>query len=294
MSGIRWTALFLATLAVAGCARGRQAREITSPGPAPQGIVVRIDTGGGFEPPDYILRDMPEVSVYSDGRAVTQGPQAEVFPPPALPSLIEHHLTTSGVERIREAARQAGLNGPDRRYRSMGVMDAPTTTFVYVDSAGRHETSAYALGIDSGVPPDQREPRAKLEEFRDKMSSLASWLGDDVSGDEAFEPAAMRVYVMVPSPDDGPPDAGPRPRKPWPLDTPMDKFGAQGDTQDFYERCGVVRDADLAKMVEAARQTNTQTVWTSDGIERELVFRPLLPDERAACRTAEATSAPSG
>jgi hypothetical protein len=158
-------------------------------------LVLRVETAGGFTPPEYQLRVVPEFSVLGDGRVFTLGPQIEIYPPPAMPPIVGWKVTSNALAKIIAEAEAAGLNGEDRSYDNQMISDAPTTTFTYVDDDGKtHKISVYALGIgeERGAPAPQgqsaedAEARRKLNELRTKLLDLKSWLKDDVSDDSSY------------------------------------------------------------------------------------------------------------
>src|SRR5213593_582958 len=154
-------------------------------------LVLRMDVGGGFVAPAYELRRIPTWSLFGDGRIITEGPQIEIFPGPALPSVQVQTINEEGIQAILEAAKAAGLLGPDRTYDQGCVADAPTTTFTVNAEGTKHVISAYALGMVPGsCPGEDTEARAKL-------SDLATWLPTGSLGEQSqFEPSEMRVYVQ--------------------------------------------------------------------------------------------------
>jgi hypothetical protein len=83
-------------------------------------LVLRMEIGGGLVAPGWILSQLPLVSVYGDGRVITQGPQIEIYPGPALPNLLVSRVSEDGLQQILAAARDAGLVGPDASYRTRG------------------------------------------------------------------------------------------------------------------------------------------------------------------------------
>jgi len=223
--------LAILTIGATGCA-GAVAGPGPSPGlPHPVGgseIVLRVQTGGGFVAPSTLIRQIPEFSLYGDGRAIAPGPQVAVYPGPALVNLQTIRLTEAGVQAILEAARAAGLSGPDHHYATMTISDAPTTTFTLVSDGRRHTISVYALGDDagsSGMSGDERRARAVLSAFQQKLSNVATWLpSGSVGSEQDFVPAGLRVFV---SPGAPPQDIGLRePVVDWPLATPLGSFGA--------------------------------------------------------------------
>ncbi|MGQ0669420.1 MAG: hypothetical protein ACT4PO_07075 [Actinomycetota bacterium] len=244
-------------------------------------LLLRVATGGGFLPVDYMLRQLPQFSLMEDGRIITQGAQIEIYPGPALPSLLVTAVTDEGVQEILEAARAAGLAGPDRSYDCSSIADAPTTTFTFVDGDGTHVVSAYALaeGLDCpGLEESERDARATLLDLQTMLSDLRSWLPEGSVGEEQpFEFDELRVFVGAfdTIPED------PYLEQPvidWPLAQPLASFGEPvADLEGF--RCGTVHGEDLAQLLPSAKSANELTPWASDGATYHLLFRPLLPDE---------------
>ncbi len=275
-------------LAVVAAACGKEATPGTSGGrtAGPNDVILRVETWGGFLPREYALRAIPEFTLTGDGRVFRLGAQIEIFPAPAMPPVNVSQLTDEAVAKIIEEAEKAGLNGPDKQYKNPLVMDAGTTTFVYVDGSGvKHTISAYALdtgGGDAPTPPGQsaedREAVRKLAELQRKLGDMSSWLPKDSVGEEKpYRFEALRVFAKPYQKAAGelpPPD---QPEKAWPLSATLAAFGAAFEAP--ATRCGVVDGADLEKLRTPAQESNELTPWTSDGKKYLLIFRPLLPGE---------------
>lgn len=267
------------SLLAAGCGRLTRAGtgDIDHP-TGPADLVLRMDVGGGFVAPAYELRRIPTWSLFGDGRVVTEGPQIQIYPGPALPSVQVQIISEDGIQAILEAATAAGLLGPDRTYDQGCVADAPTTTFIVYAGGTKHVISASALGMVPGsCPGEDTEARAALARFSAKLSGLAGWLPTGSLGEQGqFEFSEMRVYVQRYT---GSPEPGLHQTViDWPLSDPLHSFGdTDGTYRDF--RCGIVGGADLAKLLPDAQRANELTPWRSDGADYSLIFRPLLPDE---------------
>ncbi|MBA2275641.1 MAG: hypothetical protein H0W00_02935, partial [Chloroflexi bacterium] len=72
----------------------------TSPGPADpdsdgasRDLILRVDVGGGVAGPDQNALSIPQVSIYADGRVISQGVQIMIYPGPALPPLMLSRLS---------------------------------------------------------------------------------------------------------------------------------------------------------------------------------------------------------
>jgi hypothetical protein len=247
----------------------------------PSSRVLRVETGGGFVPSDVSLTQVPRFSLYGDGRVVVTGPQIEIYPGPALPNLQSRTVDEAGAQAIRLAAREAGLEGADRRYEgNKRVADAGTTTFTVAANGEVHTTSVYAL-FDSeesaGVSEEEREARRKLTAFDQDLGDLKRWLPEGSVGPEgAFPSNGLRVFVIPSFPESG--EQLNEPEKVWPLVTPLSAFGQPVDGQPEV-RCGVAEGSNADFLRPLVTQANQLTPWRSGDRTYHLVFRPLLPDE---------------
>jgi hypothetical protein len=280
------SALVLVALAVTACARITGGRGggggIEHPTGADE-LILQVHSGGGFVPVVWHLREFPLFSLYGDGRLITEGPQIDIYPPPALPSLVERRVTEEGIQTILRAAREAGLHGADQRYEDMTVSDLPTTTFTVATGGQIHRTSVYGLvDIPGEVPVADREARQRLFRFQSQLLDLESWLPEgSVSSDRQYEYGRLQVFVVPASEAPGIGGGGDQlepSRKAWPLQEPLSSFGEpMPNTPDI--RCGTVEGADLNEVLAAAGQANVDTLWRSGGEVSLIAFRPLLPGE---------------
>jgi hypothetical protein len=247
-------------------------------------LVLRMATGGGFVTLETNLRAIPNVSLYGDGRLITQGPVIEIYPGPAMPNLQVAQLTEEGVQAILAEAEKAGLLGKDATYDYPCVADLPTTTFTVNANGATHTVSAYALGFETGTTGAtggcgdasiDTEARAQLAAFSAKLGDLRSWLPEgSIGDDQSYTPTELRIYVR-PYIDN--PELEQQPTE-WPLSTPLASFGTADKNLD-ETRCGVVSGDDLETLLPLANAANELTPWTSDAKDYALIFRPLLPDE---------------
>jgi hypothetical protein len=239
----------------------------------------------GHVPLEAQLRQLPTFALFGDGRLILQGPQIEIYPPPALANLTVTPIGEAGIQAILRAARDAGLRGSDRHFDLDTITDASTTTFTLVANGARHETSVYALEpfsgdpdeAPAGVPADQREVRQALAHFQRKLGDLRSWLPEGSVGEEGlYEPEELRIFVQP-----GEPPQEPELQQPpaaWPLDAPLGAFGEPVEGRPDL-RCASIRGEDLAAILPLATTANELTPWTSGAKAYSLVFRPLLPHE---------------
>jgi hypothetical protein len=251
-------------------------------------LVLRVEVTGGFVPPQVTLSELPQFSLYGDGRAITTGPTIEIYPAPALPNLRQIRLTEAGIQEVLAAAKEAGLLDGDKTYFNNIVADAPTTVFTVVAGGKTTIVSAYALGIgdDPNWTAEERAALAKLQEFAASVLDVKTWIDPaNFASEEAYpierlQIVAQPIDLSQATPDSNDPTQNQPPLE-WPLSTPLteatpttDLFGS---AQNF--RCGVIAGEDAATLVAAAQQANALTPWVSEGTSYLVSFRPLLPDE---------------
>lgn len=242
-------------------------------------LVLRVEYQGGFVPYEFTLSSIPAWSLFGDGTLIAQGPQIEIYPRPALPSLVRTPITEDGVQAILRAAEDAGLMDGDAHYGDRCIADAATRVFTTDANGSTSVVSAYALdvGEPAGTCADKEdaEARAALAEFQAQLGDLKSWLPQGSVGEGTpFDPTGMRVYVL---PYQGDPEL-PQKAMDWPLDTPLSAFGeplADGPET----RCGVITGDEFEQVYAAAQSANQLTPWLSGGTKYRLILRPLLPDE---------------
>lgn len=151
-----------AVLAVlTGCAELDGPRSAGSPGPTddstddpghPDLPLLQVQVRGGFLPMGWEFATVPEPTVYADGRAVTHGPQIAIYPPPALPHLVERDLGDPGVDALVAAAREAGLlDEVAPEYGRPNVADAGTTVVTLHVDGRTHAHAAEALSVVDGI-----------------------------------------------------------------------------------------------------------------------------------------------
>jgi hypothetical protein len=250
-------------------------------------LVLRLRYVGGFVAPAAHLVDLPVISVYGDGTVIVPGPQVAIFPGPALPNLQRATISPAGMQILLEAARDAGLLGPDAHYDLGGIMDASSAEFT-VNADGRlHTVSAYALMESGGSPqgPDASvaEARTKLARFQAQLASLEGSLGSELGGWSPYRAERFQLLVSA-----GAPDNQGLVQQPiaWPLSTPLATFGEALPDLFQGQRCGVVSGADAALLMPLLQKANALTPWTSEDAAYGMTVRPLLPGEEG-CQTVQ-------
>jgi hypothetical protein len=240
-------------------------------------LVVRTESSGGFVPVDRVVGALPAVSVYGDGRVITEGPVLAIYPPPALPNVQVQTITPELVQELVRQGLSAGVrNGADLGHPN--VADAPTTRVTVVTADGPQTVTVEALNETSGKDPaltaEQRAARTRLAAYVKKLTGLPS--AEGMATPVAYEPESVAVLAR-PWTDPGsgqptsPEKAWPGPALPGAYQNPNVKIG-----------CVVVSGAQKDVVLNAARTATAITPWTSDGAKWLVTFRPLLPDE-AGC-----------
>jgi hypothetical protein len=233
------------------------------PSGAPGDLVVRVVTEGGFAAESGGPARLPDLSVFADGRVITEGPRTLEYPGPALPNLREFRFTRVGLDLVVDEARAAGLlDDPPPDYGEAGITDQPTTTVTVRVEGTTRELHVYALGFDDGLTAGQRQNRRRLLQFIG-FAGHPHGVGVHVvpGTTHRYEPEALAV-LTEPFLADVETE-----RRDWPL-------GDLAGTE-----CAVFRGGDLAALLDAARIAREDVRWESAGESYQLLFRPLLPDE---------------
>lgn len=273
-----------------------------TPGPDPQGttvpnpisyptgadeLVLQIYYTGGFVPQEYNLTQLPLVSLYGDGRIIVEGPQIDIYPPPALPNLLETRLIAESIQTILFRAEETGLLAGDRVYDDLTtfVADIPYTN-IYINAGGSESlVSVYALGLDEGydhVPAELQETYRALDSFVEFAQSAATNLPGHPQEPYQFE--QLRIYSMPVNKEvSGTSEVAPE-EVVWPLSTLLSELGAPSTLEGIS--CFVIEGADLQALLPYLEEANTETRWESDEQLYMLFLRPLLPHEHG-CPTSE-------
>ncbi|MBE3203284.1 MULTISPECIES: hypothetical protein [Parafrankia] len=273
--------------------------DTTVPGHNPGTVAIRVDVLGGMVAPDTQAVRLPKVVVYEDGRVISQDPASAVEPGPALPAVQLRRISAADVRGLVERAVAAGAGG-HRDFGQPRITDSSSTLFTVRTSDGVRTTSVYALSEyshvigGSGLTARQRSARKDLQRLLDALIDLPATLGPRAVSDAGpYVPAAVAALVEpVPaeSAPIGPVSAGPvsaesAPAGPMAVTTasgpawpgpplPGEPFGSLTRIT-----CATVR-GDQARAVLAAASTAVSTaLWTSDGRQWRIRFRPLLPEE---------------
>ena len=240
----------------------------------PDEVVLRIEHLGGFVPAQTIATRLPIVTIYGDGRVITEGPTILIYPGPALPNILERRIGAADLSKLVDLAVAAGV-GAQVDYGTPGFPDLPETRFTVATTDGVRTSTVYALDIDEGLTAEQVAARQKLRDLQAALTDLPATLGAEAAGEERpYEPVALAAVTSpYVSPEEGPDLAQPELAWPGPA-LPGEPLGSLPDL-----RCVTVTGDDLAAVLEAAAGANTLTPWVWEGERWFVAFRPLLPDE---------------
>ena len=155
---------------------------------APDHVLVRISSEGGFTPVEFTYTNFPVYSLFGDGTLVVPGAQIEIYPGPALPAISSRQVDEAGIQAILEEAIAAVEDVPadlnDLGY--MSIADA-TTTVITVSAGGVDRTiRAYALSEQTerpdGMPQREYEARLRLQELVAKLTGSTDWMPEGSVG----------------------------------------------------------------------------------------------------------------
>jgi hypothetical protein len=243
-----------------------------SPGANADVAVIRIEQTPGMLPPWESMRWYPYVVLYGDGRLITPGPQIDIYPGPALPNLQVTHFSQAAVEQALAWAAEAGLQGEDRLLGTP-ILDAGALVFTIVSAQGTHQTTIMG---DAGDDPEI----AAAREFQDVMTSLETWLPEDVASTSApFQFDRMRV-ISFPADPGSLPDPALANVVDWPLASDLAALGVSWSEPAQY-RCFELAGDDLTAALPLFQSANELTLYSSADVTYQLYLHPLLPDDEA-------------
>jgi hypothetical protein len=264
-------------------ARATVPESAAATGPKADELVIRLASVGGFVPVERVVGRLPQVSVYGDGRVITEGPVTYNYPGPALPNVLVQRITPELLRQLVKQGLEAGVRtGTD--YGHPNVADAPGTRVTVVTAGGPQTVTAEALqqsrDNDPRLSPGQQSARSRLLAYVTKLQGL------DTGGahQEPYVPAALAALARPwVAPADMP--GGADNTKPWP--GPALPGPAVNDVAQ--QGCVVVAGDQVAPVLAAARTANALTAWTSGYKKWAITFRPLLPDETGCGSLTAAT-----
>ena len=251
--------------------------------PDPSGLILRTTMEGGFINPAAIRTRLPIVSVFADGRIITEGATPAIYPGPLVPPLIVRSVGATGATGILAAAKAAGLTGSDATYGPGLVPDASTTVVTVVHDGAQTVSRFGSLASDVGQPRASGPDAQVITATADLLARLA---GTDTFGgsgqpDQTYLPLGYQLFVSPGAPAPADPQLG-RPPVSWPLATPLASFGKADELGGDGARVGVVIGSDAATLGPILTSASQITPFASGGQQWTIAVKPLLPDEVAA------------
>ncbi|MFV2018839.1 hypothetical protein [Micromonospora sp. LOL_023] len=251
-------------------------------------LVLRVDYTGGFTTPTALATRLPLVSVYADGRVITQGPTVMIYPGPAMPNLLVQVISAEQVDDLVKQALAAGVgSAPD--LGTPPVADATSTRFTVRTAAGIDELEVYALGEageglggDTGLTAEQTAARDKLRSFADSLTDLSGGIGTSAEDSEPYVAHAIAAVAEPWAAVDESVDVS-QPEVAW----PGPALPGASLSENLELGCVTVTGAELEQLRTVASDATTATPWMSGDKRWTVTLRPLLPDE-ADCATIAA------
>jgi hypothetical protein len=242
-------------------------------------VVLRIEEGGGFIRPEFLLTQGPIFTLYGDGTVIFRDNRAA--PPEsndgiarALPYRTAK-LTEQQIQVLLDQAINGGGLGIARaNYDPGNVADVPATTFTLKAGGLDKTVSVVALGMDVKPGPDALTLTA-LAKLADRLRQFDQ--GGTFATD-IYKPSRYRGTLW----DSGVvPDAGPR-AWPWPNLKPAD-FTAPADPNalTFPQRTLTAGEAAQLGISDLEGGLQQVSLKGRDGKVYSFALCPLLPDEPA-------------
>jgi hypothetical protein len=279
--------LALATLLLTACAE-QGGTGAAPPGPSsetptesetvslPEGqeaLVLQVADVGGFTTPEMLAARLPVVSVYADGRVITQGPVPAIYPGPAWPNVQVQHVDQATVQQLAARAMDAGI-AETADLGSPPLADATSTRFTLVTDEGPVTREVYALRESvgaGGLTEEQEEARTALQDLLDDLTDLTQAVGAESEAPEPYTPEAVAALAR---PWTEPADELAHPELPWPGPA------LPGEPIAPEVTCVTATGEEAQALADVARDATTMTPWVgADGARWSITFRPLLPHE---------------
>jgi hypothetical protein len=242
-------------------------------------VVLRMEEGGGFIRPEFLLTQGPIFTLYGDGTVIFRDTRAT---PPESKDGFGHalpyrtaRLTEQQIQVFLDQAINGGGLGIARaNYDPGNIADVPATTFTLKAGGLAKTVSVVALGMDVRPGPDALTLTA-LAKLADRLRQFDQ--GGTFATD-IYKPAKYRGTLW----DSGfVPDTGPR-AWPWPNLSPADFTAPANAEALIFPRRTLTAD-EAAQLGIADFEGGLQQVSLKgpDGKVYSFALRPLLPDEPA-------------
>jgi len=232
-------------------------------------VVLRVETGGGFVPAEFLATAAPSFTLYGDGTVVFRNPSA---PPPDQIGNVSRSVPFMTIKLGEVAIQQllADAIGPGALgiavgpYQGLGA-DVPTTTFT-IAADGRTKSVSVV-----GLSPDMHPQDTGIVVALSKLAERLDAFGNAISNEEPFVPAGFRGALM-------PIDQAVGAVTPWPWTTIQPTDFTKGLNAIFLTR--TLTPADVAGLGVPNPEGGFLGLTLRSGNRLySFALRPLLPDE---------------
>ena len=121
-------------------------------------VVISVTNEGGFVPAGFAFVNPPIALVSGDGRALSTGPVAAIFPGPLLPNILQRSISPEAVQQLLAEADELGLLADIVYEDPTNIADAGTTIVAITVDGTTYRHAAYALGLE---PDGESDPDAR-------------------------------------------------------------------------------------------------------------------------------------
>ncbi len=161
-------------------------------------VVFEYSEVGGFTTREFAFQRIPAILVSGDGRVFTPGAQIAIYPGPMLPAIQVQSITPAGIQRLLDAAHDAGLFAEIDYSAETNVADATTAQVVINADGSRWVHAAYALGFAPLGADEPTPERQALADFLALLGDLPALVGAAELGEqEIHQPERFVVEALV-------------------------------------------------------------------------------------------------
>jgi hypothetical protein len=219
-------------------------------------VWLEVETGGGFVPAIFNLREVPDVLLFDDGRLVRHAGDGDEVVPTFEAALLDED-DVAGL--LAEA--EAVLGGPDPG--TPNVTDLPTTSIVLTTDGDERRLDVYALGFedDAGLTDEEEQAREAASALLDDLATIGHG--------EPFVPAEWLALTTATL--EG---ADVTSTVPWPLEPGR---AADADTPAL---CTRVTGEDVDALLGALEGDDLGYVDTGETVV-EIALRPVLTGDES-------------
>jgi hypothetical protein len=236
-------------------------------------------------PPAATFGWLPQLVITLDGRVLSGGAVAAIFPGPLVMPVTERQLSAAGWSRLVDAARAAGLLGGNRDFTGGQLPPGAQATALEIVADGQvyeltGDASRQIVCITAPCNAAPGTPEA-FAGFVNALTDLASIVGPENLGPEHLHQPAGYAVIVGPEPDD---QGLPQREIAWPLAAGLAGFG-KPLRDGSAGSCGSITGPGVGLVRPAFTAATQITPWRdpADGSLHGLVVRPLLPGDGDPC-----------